>query len=158
MNKKLIILFFILTTFTETFSQNKEAFILKQNNINVELLGTGYFYSFAVNYERIFPLTEKTRIGAALGYTALPIGKEGLIHSVVPASSFIYGEKHNLEAGLAFTKYLSGHILAGVPSVRIGYRYQHKNILFKAAWVPYLSLGSKNGIVPQVGLGLGFCF
>lgn len=158
MNKKLIILFFILTTFSKTFSQNKKPFVLKQNNINVELLGTGYFYNYAVNYERLFPLTEKTRIGAAMGYTALPLGQRGLIHSVVPASSFIYGEKHNLEAGLAFTKYLGKHIFAGVPSIRIGYRYQHKNFLFKAATVPYLTFKPKVSAVPQAGLALGFCF
>lgn len=154
--KKLFILLALQLLFFNSFSQVDDSFILKRNNVNVEFLGAGTFYS--VNYERLFPFTEKSRLGAAIGYSFLPFKVPGHIHSLLPATSFIYGKKHNIEVGISYKVDLSRSFRGGIPSARLGYRYQQNKFLFKAGFTPFLGGGQPIAIVPYGGLALGYCF
>lgn len=154
--KKLLILLTLHLAFFDSFSQADDSFILKRDNVNVEFLGAGIFYS--VNYERLYPFTEKSRFGAAIGYLFLPLNVPGHVHSLLPAASFIYGKKHNIEVGASFMFDLSRSFRGGIPSARLGYRYQQNKFLFKAGFTPFLSGGQPIEIVPYGGLALGYCF
>jgi hypothetical protein len=150
--KRILFLFSILASlFYNSFSQN-DSLKIKRNNINLEILGIGVVYSF--NYERLIRLNDEAFLSFAVGYENL-----GSDHLIITSGSFLLGNRNFLEIGYGLTNELSDNKQT-FKCARVGYRYQKDEFLFRACFTPIFNfkiLGNE-GILPSIGLTLGYCF
>lgn len=162
---------------TDSLELETDSIVTTKNAIFLELGGNGIFYS--LNYDRLFPISEKVNISSRVGihYTngfplefyrtmAVPIEVSGLYS--------IHQNKHFIEIGAGIT-YLNNHdlfvnqtenILAC--SFRAGYRFQNPSggFFFKIGFVPLYDFYVENPIpdVPRNtwlfsgGIGFGVTF
>lgn len=161
--KRLLLFLLALGIITQVgFAQEKEESITRHpaaNAIYLELGGNSFVYSF--NYDRIVPLSQRTKIALGAGLEAVSsISINGVNYDaslcLTPAVNFLFGKKSShFETGLALFVPFSTNM--AFPSIRIGYRYQpwEKGFLFRIGFTPLLI---SSILVPWGGISLGYAF
>lgn len=126
------------------------------NNIYVELLGNGYFYS--LNYERMVLNSLACRVGVM--YNLSNDNTNGGTVIPIMVNFLPFNGKHHLEIGGGVTRF-SGRLnwdegAAYLPTAAIGYRYQppEGGFLFKLTFTPIL--GAVRPILGGIGFGYSF--
>jgi len=155
--KKLFFLLVLVTTF-RGLAQTSAEVKPRKNAFYFELLGNAQFYSF--NYERLFSLSERTRLAARLGcgvmfLADMPDEGEEMAYALFPLElNFLFGKgSHNLELGLGHTYNTQVYALQDFNAPgpvnpifyhrhyitsRVGYRFQRpgRRFLFRVGILP----------------------
>ena len=156
MLKKLIITGIATLTLSNAFGQDK-------NTVYMEMAGVGLLYSF--NYER--NITDK--ITARVGYSAVPIGDDGISVNSIPimANYLLGGGNHKLavSGGVSMISLDAetdfGGVTLGSTTAMVfggGYRYHRMTGGFFFETSAYMINLGDLGSVSTAGLGLGWTF
>jgi len=156
MLKKLIITGIATLTLSNAFGQDK-------NTVYMEMGGVGLLYSF--NYER--NITDK--ITARVGYSAVPIGDDGISVNSIPimANYLLGGGNHKLavSGGVSMISLDAetdfGGVTLGSTTAMVfggGYRYHRMTGGFFLNLSAYMINLGDLGSIGTAGMGLGWTF
>lgn len=166
--------FFLLAFFFLSFiSLKAQDTNVKKNVVNVEVAGSGIFYSF--NYDRMLIIDENMRFTVNVGAWYIPQFEnfadfKMIIGAVVGFNTLIGKEKHFAELGLNLSYMLMEDIddskfhVIYLP-IRLGYRYQRDEggLFLRASFMPMISISQDSDeifypVTPHFAVGLGFAF
>ncbi len=164
--KKLLALILVgLFIFSTLNAQNKDGrnsnFIDKRKNS--VYLAHDFFFTLSINYERLFTVNEKIRLGLR-GGLGNDYGNRSC--AVIGGGVFVFGKsKHFFEFGIAyhqpFLYFDQGPDNPGV-AIMAGYRYlSKKGFLFKVypEFIPELFHDEDSwGSMPFIGFSMGYSF
>ncbi|MBT7423465.1 MAG: hypothetical protein HN782_04595 [Candidatus Marinimicrobia bacterium] len=156
MLKKLILTGIATLTLSNVFAQDK-------NTVYMEMAGVGLLYSF--NYER--NITDK--ITARIGYSAVPIGDDGVSVNSIPimANYLLGGGNHKLalSGGVSMISLDAdtefGGVTLGSTTAKVfggGYRYHRMTGGFFLNLSTYMINLGDIGSFATAGMGLGWTF
>lgn len=130
---------------------------------NAVFISMDFVISFSINYERLFPVTEKVSLGLRGGF-GNDAGNKSLV--IIGEGIFLYGKsKHFLEVGVGYQQpfyYFDEGPDSPLLGIMVGYRYQSlKGFMLKIYPEYLIEVSPKEdswGNIPFLGLALGYSF
>lgn len=165
MIRSVILVLCSLIIFSNAFAQNTVQ--NEQNPIdkrkNAVYVSIDFVFTLAINYERLFPLSEKIDLGLRAGF-----GNDGGNKSLVAIGEgiFLYGnDKHFFEGGVGYLQpfhYFDEGPDSPLIALMAGYRYQSQKGFMLKIYPEYMIEISPSedswGNFPFIGLALGYSF
>lgn len=132
---------------------------IRKNSVYFEFLGNGVVYS--LNYDRIFPLSEKLALTARIGGSEYHGSETDTLNfNIIMGAGILYGvKKHYFESGLVYTgmTYFPDNLI----SVVAGYRFMGlKGFVIRVTpmYIYNTEKGDTFGNSLWVGFSLGYSF
>lgn len=127
------------------------------------IIAHDFFFTISVNYEKVYPLNEKTKLGFRVGLGS-NYGDRSM--TAIGEGIFLYGKsKHFLEFGIGYQQPFYYYEEGPDPpslAIMLGYRYQGKNgFIFKIypEFLPAIFPDEDSwGHLPFLGFALGYAF
>ena len=145
-------------TTTSEENQNLKISDKRKNSVYVTL---DFLFAFSINYERLFPISKKVKLGlrGGFGYGG---GNKDLV--IIGEGIFLYGRsKHFLEVGVGYQHqlyYFEEGPDSPLVAIMAGYRYQSlAGFLFKVYPMFLIEVSPKEdswGNFPSLGFALGY--
>ncbi|MEN8224797.1 MAG: hypothetical protein ABFS05_05495 [Bacteroidota bacterium] len=152
-----------LLIYSSAYAQDPEKPTMADKRPNAIYVAQDFFLTLSINYERIFPLSEKIGLGLRGGF-GNDMGNKSL--AAIGEALFVYGRnKYFFEAGIGYHQpftYFDEGPDPPMVALMAGYRYESdKGFLFKvyAEFIPDLFPEEGSwGHLPFIGFAMGYVF